>query len=70
MAKLRDPGRSRLPELLEQNHLSARELSFKLKVTEAHISQIIKGKTFFSYPLAAKASQILRCTMEELHDWD
>ncbi|WP_430149332.1 helix-turn-helix transcriptional regulator [Paenibacillus rhizolycopersici] len=70
MAKLREPGRSRLPELLEQNHLTARELSIKLDVTESHISQIINGKKFFSYPLAAKASQLLRCTMEDLHYWD
>ncbi|MFD1179189.1 helix-turn-helix domain-containing protein [Paenibacillus puldeungensis] len=69
MAQLREPGRSRLPELLELNHLTARELSFKLDVTESHISKVISGKVFFSYQLAAKASQLLRCTMEELHDW-
>ncbi|MDQ0091688.1 plasmid maintenance system antidote protein VapI [Paenibacillus anaericanus] len=66
---LQVPGRSRLPELLEANHLMARELAVKLDVTESHISQIINGKKFFSYPLAAMASQILRCTMEDLHDW-
>lgn len=70
MAKLREPGRSRLPELLKQNHLTARELSILLEVTESHISQVIKGKRFFSYQLAAKASQLLRCKMEDLHYWD
>ncbi|OAB39799.1 hypothetical protein PMSD_03115 [Paenibacillus macquariensis subsp. defensor] len=61
-------GRSRLPELLTTNHLNARELSMKLNVTESHISRIISGKAYFSYPLAFKASQILRCSMEELHE--
>ncbi|MNI81515.1 helix-turn-helix protein [compost metagenome] len=70
MAKLREPGRSCLPELLEQNHLTARELSIKLNITESHVSKIISGKTFFSYHLAAKASQLLRCSMEELHEWE
>ncbi|MED5019348.1 helix-turn-helix transcriptional regulator [Paenibacillus chibensis] len=57
-----------MPELLEANHLSARDLAIMLDVTEAHISRIISGKGFFSYPLAFKASQILHCTMEELHE--
>ena len=70
VADLRNPGRSRLPELLEANHLMAKELALMLDVTESHISQIINGKKFFSYPLAALASQILHCTMEELHYWD
>lgn len=66
---LREPGRSRLPELLKENHLTARKFSELLEISESHISQIINGKKFFSYPLAGKASQILKCTMEDLHYW-
>jgi len=61
-------GKSRLPVLLEAKRLSQAEFARKLGVTEAFISQIIKGIRYFSYPVAAHAALILGCTMEQLHE--
>jgi transcriptional regulator with XRE-family HTH domain len=61
-------GRSRLPELLKAKRKSQAEFARLLGVSEAFISQIIAGKRHFSYPVAAKAADILGCTMEDLHD--
>jgi len=49
---LLEPGRSRLPELLVINNMTARELSARIGCTEAHISQVISGKSYLSYVLA------------------
>lgn len=61
-------GKSRLPVLLKAKRLSQAEFARLLGVTEAFISQIIKGIRYFSYPVAAHAALILGCTMEELHE--
>ncbi|GIO42452.1 helix-turn-helix transcriptional regulator [Paenibacillus apis] len=66
---LREPGRSRLPELLVKKGLTARDLSIIVDCTESHISRVINGKGLLSYDLAAKVSQVLNCTMEDLHEW-
>lgn len=60
-------GRSRLPELLEAKRLSQAEFARKLGITEAFVSQVIKGIRYFSYPVSAQAAYILGCTIEDLH---
>jgi transcriptional regulator with XRE-family HTH domain len=61
-------GRSRLPELLKMRGLTQTEFARLLGVSDAFISQIISGIRYFSYPMAAKAAYILKCTMEDLHE--
>jgi len=70
MANLREPGRSRLPELIEERKITARDLSIKVGCSESHISRVISGKSKLSYDLAGKISQVLRCKMEDLHEWN
>ncbi|NWL90459.1 hypothetical protein DMN77_23185 [Paenibacillus sp. 79R4] len=65
---LPEPGRSRLPELLTLNKMTARQLSNRIGCTEAHISQVISGRSYLSYVLAWRTSRVLNCTMEELHE--
>jgi transcriptional regulator with XRE-family HTH domain len=60
--------RSRLPELLAARGLTQAEFARRLKVSEAFISQIIKGSRYFSYPLAAEAARILKCKIGELYE--
>jgi transcriptional regulator with XRE-family HTH domain len=62
-------GRSRLPELLAAKRMSQAEFSRKLDVSESFITQVIGGKSYFSYLMARKASKTLGCTMEDLHEW-
>lgn len=62
-------GRSRLPELLEEKHLSQAEFARKLKVTEAYVSQIISGKRRFGFLMAKRASKILKCVTDDLYEW-
>ncbi|WP_375143070.1 transcriptional regulator [Paenibacillus sp. D2_2] len=69
MANLREPGKSLLPELLLRRGITARDLSIMVGCTEAHISRVINGKSLLSYDLAAKVSEVLWCTMEDLHEW-
>lgn len=61
-------GKSRLPILLKAKRLSQAEFSRLLGVSEAFISQVIKGHRYFSYPLAVNAAYILGCTLDELHE--
>lgn len=61
-------GRSRLPELLLINDLNQTELAEILDVSVAFISMVCNNKRHFSYPLAAQASYVLKCRMEELHE--
>lgn len=61
-------GRSRLPILLKAKRLSQAEFARLLGISEAFVSQVIKGVRYFSYPMAAHAALILGCTMEELHE--
>ncbi len=67
---LHKPGRSRLPELLKRKRLKPIDLARFLSVSPSFISQVISGKRFFSYEIAGKASQILECSMEDLHEWN
>lgn len=64
------PGRSRLPYLLAKRKIKATDLARELNLSDGFISQVISGKKQFSYQNAAHAARILRCTMEELHEWD
>jgi plasmid maintenance system antidote protein VapI len=61
-------GRSRLPELLKKNDLSQTEFAEILDVTDGFISMVINNKRHFSYPIAAQAAYILKCSMEDLHE--
>ena len=60
--------RSRLPELLEARKMSQVDLARRLDVTESFISQIVKGRKHFSYPLAAEACRVLLCKLGDLHE--
>jgi transcriptional regulator with XRE-family HTH domain len=61
-------GRSRLPILLKAKRLKQVEFATMLGISEAFVSQIIKGVRYFSYPTALNAAYILGCSMEELHE--
>jgi transcriptional regulator with XRE-family HTH domain len=66
-------GRSRLPELLKARHMSQAELARELELSESFISQIISckdGSKTFSYLNAKKASEILKCKIDDLHEWE
>lgn len=65
-----EPGRSRLPYLLARNNMKAVDLARDLDISQGFISDVMAGKKFFSYPLAAKVAHRLGCTMEELQEWD
>lgn len=60
-------GRSRLPELLGK--MSQAQFAKRIEVSEAYVSQIIKGKTTFSLLKAKHASDVLNCTIEDLYEW-
>lgn len=60
-------GRSRLPELLTKRGLSQTKFAELLGVSDAFVSQVISGKRYFSYPLAIKAADILKCKSDDLH---
>lgn len=61
-------GRSRLPELLKINRLSQTEFARLMDISDGFVSQVISGKRYFSYPMAVRASKLLKCKMEDLHD--
>lgn len=65
-----EPGRSRLPYLLAKNNMKAVDLARDLDISQGFISDVMAGKKFFSYPLAAKVAHRLGCRMEELQEWD
>ncbi|SLK21707.1 Cro/C1-type HTH DNA-binding domain-containing protein [Paenibacillus sp. RU5A] len=65
-----EPGRSRLPYLLAKKKIKATDLARDVDISDGFISQVISGKRFFSYPVAARVAKRLGCTMEELHEWD
>lgn len=60
-------GRSRLPELL--GDMPQRELSRRIGVSDAYISQIIKGKSKFSLLKAKEAADVLGCCIDDLYEW-
>lgn len=60
-------GRSRLPELLGE--MSQAEFARRIGVSEAYVSQVIKGKTTFSLLKAKHASDVLNCNIEDLYEW-
>jgi transcriptional regulator with XRE-family HTH domain len=60
--------RSRLPELLDSKRMSQADLARLLDVSEAFISQLANGKRYFSYPLAAEAARIFRCSVGQLYE--
>lgn len=62
-------GRSRLPELLGKNKMSQAEFARRIDVSEAYVSQVIKGKTTFSLLKAKHASDVLNCNIEDLYEW-
>lgn len=59
-----------MPELLKKRGLTQSRFAEMLGVSKGFISQVIHGKAFFSYELARKAAHILRCKMEDLHEWE
>lgn len=61
-------GRSRLPELLVSKIWTQAEFARRLGISQGFLSQVIAGKRYFSYPVAAKAAWLLDCTMEDLHE--
>lgn len=61
-------GRSRLPELLKNKGLTQADFARLLGVSEPFVSEVIKGPKHFSYSVAARASYILGCQMEDLHE--
>lgn len=65
-----EPGRSRLPYLLAKNKMRPADLSRDLGISQGFISEVIAGKKYFSFPLAAKVAHRLGCTMEELQEWE
>lgn len=62
-------GRSRLPELLDARHMSQAEFARRLKISEAYVSQIVKGDRKFSYLTAKRAAVILKCSTDDLYEW-
>jgi len=64
-----EPGRSRLPYLLAKNKMKAVDLARDVGISQGFLSEVMAGKKFFSYPLAAKVAHRLGCTMEELTEW-
>lgn len=58
-----------MPDLLAARHMSQAEFSRKLDVSEAYVSQVIRGKARFSFLLAIRASLILRCKPNDLYEW-
>lgn len=62
-------GKSRLPELLKKRRMSQAEFSRRLDVSEAYVTQIIKGKMRFSLIKAKSAANILKCSIEDLYEW-
>ena len=63
-------GRSRLPELLQLRRMSQAEFARKLGVAEAYVSQIISGKIRFGLLKAKRAAVILKCTIDDLYEWE
>lgn len=61
-------GRSRLPELIDKKKWTQAEFARRLDVSEGFLSQVISGKRFFSYPVAANAAYLLNCSMDDLHE--
>jgi transcriptional regulator with XRE-family HTH domain len=62
-------GRSRLPELLVQKHMSQAEFARRLDVTEGYISKIIRLDSKFSIIKAKEAANILGCYIDDLYEW-
>ena len=62
-------GRSRLPELLVENHMSQAEFARRLDVTEGYISKIIGLNSKFSLIKAKEAAHILKCHIDDLYEW-
>lgn len=65
-------GRSRLPKLLKARRMSQADLARELELSESFISQIISctdGSKTFSYLNAKRASKLLKCKMDDLHEW-
>ena len=56
-------GRSRLPELLAVKEWTQAEFARRLGISEGFLSQVVSGKRFFSYPVAANAAWLLDCSM-------
>lgn len=63
-------GRSRLPELFILKGINQAEFSRRLGVSESFVSKIISGKKKLSLARAKKSSDILNCSIEDLHEWD
>lgn len=62
-------GRSRLPELLVERHMTQAEFARRLNVTEGYISKIISLDSTFSYLKAKHAAHILGCIMDDLYEF-
>lgn len=63
-------GRSRLPLLLYRSHMSQDQFADRLGVTQSYISKIVNGERIFSLIRAKAASEILRCQIEDLYEWE
>ncbi len=63
-------GRSRLPELLEQNHLSQADFARRMRLSEPYVSQLISGVRKFSLLKARQAAKTLHCYVDDLYEWE
>lgn len=63
-------GRSRLPELFLLRGINQAEFSRRLGVSQSFISKVISREKTFSLERAKKASDILNCKIEDLHEWE
>lgn len=68
MADLRI-GRSRLPDLLDKKRMTQADFARRMNISEAFVSQIIKGESKFSLLKAKQAADILGCYIEDLYEW-
>lgn len=57
-----------MPELLAARRMTQIDLALMIGVSGGLISQVISGKTYFSYLAALKAARVLKCRMEDLYE--
>ncbi|WP_141432998.1 helix-turn-helix transcriptional regulator [Bacillus sp. 03113] len=63
-------GRSRLSYLLRRINMSQSEFARRLGVSDSYVSRIISGEKKLSYYRAKLSADILRCSMEDLYEWE
>lgn len=63
-------GRCLLRDLLYRNDMTQLELAEEMGITVQQVNKWVKNRQIMSLPTAKNVSEILRCRIDDLYEWD